>query len=196
MQVRENEKETGCIVYVHLPQMRNDEIKFKEIMKEYGVIKRCDSWNKEKMANWWLVEYSHQKEAKDACNSMRMKGMEARMSAPCPECNDISDDVSNGSTDQYESWQSNAQENTPLEKRMNMHSHEKIIKLTKLALIRHFLGHFMRHPKTTCGIPNLFWWILFYASLIAILVVSAKVADIFNWDIYRVSKFILVLLID
>ena len=196
MEIGEIKKENDNKVYVQLPNMENDSPKFVEIMKEYGVVKKWGPWKEDSRVgkgNWWMVEYSHHKEAQNACDSISLKGMDARMTEPCRGCEAINgdivgrDDGINGVGTQWLAINKKGTQKARLLNKKVQHTHENSAKQTRFALMRHFLRHFIRHPKTTCGLPNLFWWILFYASLVAILGVTAKIADIFEWDVYRVS---------
>ena len=50
-----------------------------------------------------------------------------------------------------------------------------------------FCKHFMKHPKTTLGLPNLCWLLLFYLAFFCLLFIASQVAKAFDLDIYRVS---------
>ena len=50
-----------------------------------------------------------------------------------------------------------------------------------------FCKHFVKHPKTTLGLPNLCWLLLFYLAFICLLVIASQVAKAFDLNIYRVS---------
>ena len=162
---------TEKTLYVNLPKPRDDESIFEDIVKEHGAVKRIeklDGMDDLMEKNWWLVEYSHHQEAHRAYNYMKFHRIEATLNEPRRSCDQ-----------QYDLY---SEDKTGVDK-----EDKKTKKTNRCALIWQFIHHFVRHPKTTCGLPNLFWWLLFYASFVAILWVTVKIAKIFNLDIHRVS---------
>ena len=50
--------------------------------------------------------------------------------------------------------------------------------------------HFLKHPKTVCYLPTLFWHILAVFALIALPVITYTLADMLHLDVYRVSRLL------
>ena len=64
---------------------------------------------------------------------------------------------------------------------------KEFVKKRSCTLFCHFCKHFVKNPKTTLGLPNLYWFLLFYLAFICLLFIASQVANTFDLDINRVS---------
>lgn len=134
-----------------------DKKSLEEVLKQYGVLKRCQKQTE----SMWEVEFDSTQSAVKAYEDLKSKGIDVTMQNNIPS----------------------------LKKQSKSQDKDK-----SCPLLCHFVHHFAKHPKTTLGLPNLFWWFLFYLAFFALIYVAYKVADIFNLDIYRVSENIFLLI--
>ena len=151
-------------------------------MTQYGVVVECASCSQQKTTStppdersihWWKVEFENEKEAETVFESLSGLGIEVRKDDP------------------YNSNGGDITEITPFieHQSSSVPSHPYIEShfADVTSRCHSCLGHFMRYPKTLCGVPNVYWYILFVLSLLSLPIFTYALADLLEMDIHQVS---------
>ena len=164
---------------------------------------------------WYVVQYSNAREAHRAFESLRLSGVEATFIDPCATnsknqkfapprsgtslrhdmtSNNTSssrnlrnDVVRNNHGDQYETTSLMRSPSTPPSQHSSSSSSSCETQDVDSGNSHSCMRQFMKHPKTVCNVPTLFWHILAVFALISLPVITYILADMLQLDIYRVS---------
>lgn len=150
----------------------NGENYVREIMMQFGVLRLCVplcEWENRNVddklcSDFWVVEFSNTKEAEEANNNLSLIGIEVFRSEPYFRDSETHDDKKS-----LLKGQASLKSHSPRDKRVSC------------------CCHFIRHPKTICRIPTLFWNLLAILAVISLPVITYTLVDILDLDIYRVS---------
>ena len=178
-------------------------------MKQHGVVKKCmpyREWNRRSTSDvddWWVTHFSSRKEAKGAFESMKGLGVDARLTdpffasklyVPPTSPNHTSSNLNRNDTvepcdNEATSFIRRPSRPSNSDSSANSWSDQSSLPLDKDVSSSHnCCKHFLKHPKTICYLPNLFWHILAVFALIALPVITYMLAGMLHLDVYRVSS--------
>jgi len=172
----------------------------RETMMQYGVVKKCLPLSEWGIRDWWETHYSNMKEALRARETLTLLGIEVTFDNPRYSSSTSQNHTATNSTREVKEIPIN--ETTTFINRPPTFPHpqgpDQLREISTNSSSLPFpevqddykpqscFKHFLKHPKTVCYLPTLFWHILAIFALIALPVITYMLADMLHLDIYRV----------
>ena len=195
-------KKVKNAIYVKFPEVENAGI-VRSSMTQYGVVVECAPLSQQKKSeipinkklnDWWKVEFANKKGAETAFESLSGLGIKVLKANPCCSAhpNNVPFQVvmeTQNATEHNRSWETTTFIEHPSSSVLS-DSDVESCSADVTSKPHSCLWHFMRHPKTLCGVPNIYWYILAVLSLLSLPIITYTLADMLDLDVYRVSCLI------